>query len=571
MMLEAGNGKKICFAGDTVVKKPFAIGQSLKNVLKSHDIAVFNLEGAFSRLCQPLSKAGSHILLKAEYLARLAECFNVATLANNHVMDFQVEGLKTTIEECKKAGIHTVGAGFNVKEAFAALDIDNCRIISVAEHEFGGAEENKAGIATVDKPHEIYNAIRKGCELGKQVFIVSHGGSELVSIPPPYLRERYKLWIDYGASAVIGNHPHVVQGYELYKGRPVFYSLGNFIFIENDSFDNFPNTKWSIVVSLDTSTGNIQIIPVKSDSGNTIDVAEDKKRYAEELAWLCELLTPENYLKLYEQTAVELYKTRYSGLPVTEVKDAEILLHYLRCDAHRSMIECGLVQLIDEFANSKSTASLEKLYDFFYGFCAKNMQMCAEERQLLCAVLKGKNRYLETGSGFSTMWSSRFVREVVSVEARKPWYEKLKEYLQKYGINNVQLNLFPPEPCAYYEDGKEKWNNRHTVEGSDYGTDEEFKGYLKGIEQLLDRYDFDVVLVDGHVRQQVVEMLVKKNFKGTVLLHDVIPKRDYMNRPILELEGVEVVRQARTLAELRLGKCNSVEKNECVSQVNTIF
>ena len=561
-MPESGNIKKICFAGDTAAKEPVVISPSLKNILKSHDIAVLNFEGAFSKLRQPLSKAGSHILLKTEYFAPLAECFNVATLANNHVMDYQIEGLRATIEGCEKAGVQTVGAGFNLQEAFTPLDIGNCRIISVAEHEFGGAGENKAGIATVDRPSEIYKVIKEGCELGKQVFIASHGGSELISIPPPYLRERYKLWIDYGACGVIGNHPHVVQGYELYKGRPIFYSLGNFVFIKDDSFNDLPNAQWSIVVSLDVSTGDIQIIPVQSDGSGTIDVIEDKNKYTQELARLCDLLKPENYLELYRKTAAELYKIRYPGLPCTSVHSAQVLLHYLRCDAHRSMIQSGLVGVIDELNNNVSSDPCKQIDNFannksndsLYEFCAKKMQMCTEEQQLLYAVLKGKKRYLEIGSGFSTIWSSRFVREVVSVEARKPWYEKLKEYLQKYGINNVQLNLFPPEPCAYYEDGKEKWNNRHTPEGSDYGTAEEFEGYLKRIEQLLDRYDFDVVLVDGHVRQQVVEMLVKKNFKGAVLLHDVMPERDYMNRSILELEGVEVVKQAKTLAELRLGQ-----------------
>ncbi|MBW8001523.1 MAG: hypothetical protein FVQ80_05825 [Planctomycetes bacterium] len=362
-MLESGNIRKICFAGDTAVGGPIAIGPSLKDILKSHDIAVLNFEGAFSKLGQPLSKAGSHILLEEKYFAPLAECFNVATLANNHVMDYQAEGLGATIEGCEKAGIQTVGAGFNLKETFAPLDIGNCRIISVAEHEFGGAEENKAGIATVDRLSEIYKAIKDGCELGKQVFIVSHGGSELISIPPPYLRERYKLWIDYGACGVIGNHPHVVQGYELYKGRPIFYSLGNFVFIKDDSFDDLPNAQWSIVVSLDVSTGNIQIIPVKSDGG-MVDVIKDKSSYTQELARLCDLLKPENYLDLYQETAAELYKIRYPGLPCDCVHSAQVLLHYLRCDAHRSMIESGLVGMIDELDNNVSSVSGKQIDNF---------------------------------------------------------------------------------------------------------------------------------------------------------------------------------------------------------------
>jgi len=186
----------------------------------------------------------------------------------------------------------------------------------------------------------------------------------------------------------------------------------------------------------------------------------------------------------------------------------------------------------------------------FYDLCEEKMQMLPEERQFLKEVLQNRKSFLEIGTGYSTLWCSQFVQQVASVEARRPWFEEIESYLKKYGIDNVDLHLLPPEPCAYYDDGREKWNNRDIAEGSDYGLTEEFTGYLEGIEQLIDNNHFDVVLVDGHVRKQIIEMLSRKRFKGIILLHDVMPERDYLNRPILALNGVKIINQVKTFGEL---------------------
>jgi hypothetical protein len=185
-------------------------------------------------------------------------------------------------------------------------------------------------------------------------------------------------------------------------------------------------------------------------------------------------------------------------------------------------------------------------------YCASKMQMSVKERKFLADVLKGANSYLEIGSGFSTIWSSQFVPKIVSVEARKKWYWNIKNLMQKLEINNVEYHLLEPESCAYYEDGIEKWVKRDSPEGSDYGKTEEFTGQLKGVDELLNSHSFDVVLVDGQVRKQTIELLIAHKFKGRVLLHDVTPERDYMNREIWALDEVKIVNQAESLAELKL-------------------
>jgi len=337
---------RLLFVGDTVPNKPFELGRSLRGLCFEHDVRVFNLEGAFSRLRKPLFKAGPHLLLEPNFFSEVTECFNIATLANNHVMDFGDEGLDTTILQCKKAGISTVGAGLNLGAAFSPLDIGNCRIISVAEHEFGAAGEDKAGIATVDRQNEVFEIIKQGRESGKFVAVVAHGGTELIPIPPPYLRQRYRLWIEYGANLIIGNHPHVVQGFELYKGKPIFYSLGNFFF-SNDSFRLYPNAHWSIAVSIDIANNNIRAIPIHCDENNIVDIATDNQ-YEGEFTRLCNLLKSDNYFDMYSSIASELYKSWYPRLSTTSREDAALLLHYLRCDAHRNLVQTELSHRIGE-------------------------------------------------------------------------------------------------------------------------------------------------------------------------------------------------------------------------------
>lgn len=176
------------------------------------------------------------------------------------------------------------------------------------------------------------------------------------------------------------------------------------------------------------------------------------------------------------------------------------------------------------------------------------MQMSPRERVYAASLLDSKS-FLEIGSGYSTLWFSQFARRIVSVETRKKWYENILKLINQNNVTNVELLLFPPEPCAYDENGQETWNNRNNAQGSDYGTEEEFSGYLLGIERLLTNADFDVVLVDGNVRELVIKLLRDRKFQGVILLHDVLPERDYLNKTILTMEGMKLVRQVESLVE----------------------
>lgn len=351
--------EKLLFVGDVVPNAPFEFGVGVKRLCKEHSWRIFNLEGSFSFRDSPipLFKAGPNLLLDESYFTPILENFNIAVLANNHTTDFCEEGLYQTITVCKDMELYTVGAGKNIEEAFCPIITKDCLIISVAEHEFGGASENKYGIATVEETARIYSAIRDGKECAKYVIVVAHGGAELISIPPPYLRKRYKTWIDYGADLIIGNHPHVPQGKEVYKEKNIFYSLGNFAFPTFETYlseievSEYPDCTWSIAVSVDIEQNEVKVIPIRPkiiEKGFKIcisDRIQDKVRFKS----LCDQIVSPDYFENYKKISEKLYLEWYDGrLKVGDKDDVAYLLHLFRREAHRDIIQTELSRRIGE-------------------------------------------------------------------------------------------------------------------------------------------------------------------------------------------------------------------------------
>jgi poly-gamma-glutamate synthesis protein (capsule biosynthesis protein) len=345
--MAAENAEKIVFVGDTAPNVPFDYSPSLKSFLLGHNLRLCNLEGAFSDNKNKLFKAGSYVLLEEEYFDKVSNVFNVVSLANNHTMDYGAEGLSKTIDLCKASGVQTAGAGLNRAEAFKPAIAGNCSIIAVAENEFGAAGNFRAGVATVDNELEINQLIGEQKKLGHFIIIVAHGGSETIEVPPPYIRQRYKLWVEYGADLIIGSHPHVVQGYETYKNKFIFYSLGNFAFF-SDSFKQYPDSQWSIAVSVDIKNCKVKVFTLSADEDRIIDFVS-KEEIHQKFQYISGVLNSPQYENLYRKFASELYLERYGRLKPNNKYDAALLLHYFRCDAHKNMIQTVLSGTINEF------------------------------------------------------------------------------------------------------------------------------------------------------------------------------------------------------------------------------
>ncbi|ABB33734.1 Capsule synthesis protein, CapA [Geobacter metallireducens RCH3] len=204
--------------------------------LRRGDIAMGNLEA-------PLTERGTEYRDKtyrfrtnpiaAAALKRAG--FSVLTLANNHMMDYGNEGLQDTLATLSRHGIAHTGAGASLAEARreAVVSVRGKRIAFLAysltfPSEFY-AGPNRPGTAPGYAPH-VREDIRRAKAEADYVVVSFHWGAERAEFPKQYQTETARLAIDAGADAIIGHHPHVLQGIEFYRGKPILYSLGNFAF-----------------------------------------------------------------------------------------------------------------------------------------------------------------------------------------------------------------------------------------------------------------------------------------------------------------------------------------------------
>ncbi|MBH5318220.1 CapA family protein [Paenibacillus sp. GSMTC-2017] len=206
--------------------------------LSEPDLLAGNLELPITKRGTPL--VGNKYVYKGlpEALPALRDAgFDVFSLANNHALDQGVEGMVDTMTHLDEAGISHMGTGNNDTEAFAPVikEVNGIKVayigvsnvIPFAEQK---ADRNVAGIAETYETTRTVKAIKSAKEKADIVVLMVHWGVMGADMPEPYQKNNARIYIDAGADLVIGSHPHVLQGFEKYKGKWIAYSLGNFVF-----------------------------------------------------------------------------------------------------------------------------------------------------------------------------------------------------------------------------------------------------------------------------------------------------------------------------------------------------
>ena len=244
IMLGRSVGRRLQKAGS--YKYAFS---AVEDVLKRGDIVFANLESPITASTHGLS-ADKKIVLKSSpdaMEAIVSGGFNLLSLSNNHIMDYYDTGLKDTMALLDKNGIMYFGAGKNREEAarpvlmekngykiglLAYTDMANIVYEGNPSISFAAGDE-KAGVI----PRDYETARQAVAKLRSSVdlLIVSlHWGvEESFTITPEQIDFARKL-LDDGADMILGHHPHQFQGIEIYKGKPILYSMGNFMFDQND-------------------------------------------------------------------------------------------------------------------------------------------------------------------------------------------------------------------------------------------------------------------------------------------------------------------------------------------------
>ncbi len=161
--------------------------------------------------------------------------FTVVSLANNHTLDYGAEGLAQTVETLDAAGIRHAGAGADLAAARqpAILEANGQRVaflaysITLPDNFYAGHNRPGTAFAREEQVREDIIAARKQADI---VLVSFHWGQEGKTELRDYQTRMGHLAIDSGAAAVIGHHPHILQGIERYKDGIILYSLGNFTF-----------------------------------------------------------------------------------------------------------------------------------------------------------------------------------------------------------------------------------------------------------------------------------------------------------------------------------------------------
>lgn len=231
VLLSRNVGAKIDAAKDVAL--PFA---QLQNLLSRSDIAFGNLECPLSDSTVPI-RQGLVFRCLTRYVAGLVTAgFDVLGTANNHAFDQGRDQLAFTTDYLKSQNILAAGTGQDFGQAHTAQVLKRNNILygflsySYSAHN-DGQRSTDPQIATMDNLEALKNDIWAARGHTADVIIVNmHAGTEYTRAPNAEQIAFAHAAIDTGADVVVGEHPHWIQDIEIYKGRPIFYSLGNFVF-----------------------------------------------------------------------------------------------------------------------------------------------------------------------------------------------------------------------------------------------------------------------------------------------------------------------------------------------------
>lgn len=341
------------------------IFESVTPFFNANDLNVLDLECPMTTSSSKINKTGPHIKSHPNTAAILnhLNCKLVAT-ANNHFKDYGWQGMKETYESLTKHSVNWLGSGESFEEASKVFywkkDDLKVAFINIAENEWTTTTDKNPGCNPLDLVN-VFNAIQEAKNKADFVIIIAHGGHEHYELPSPRMKKWYRFFVDAGASAVIGHHTHIISGNEIYKGAPIFYSLGNFCF-DWEGLRNLPWNKGMMVrLNLEKNqpiTFELSFV-LQNDGTPTVTMisGNEKKELEEHIFSLNKTIADDKLLedsfqkyieswKPLMNTWIQPYKGKYlpslykKGLLPSIVSKNKKLLYtnLIRCEAHRDIL-----------------------------------------------------------------------------------------------------------------------------------------------------------------------------------------------------------------------------------------
>ena len=267
--------------------RPFS---RMQGVLLSVAFAFGNLESPFS--VSPAAKPSANRLVfgaPPESLTGLMGAgFTVLNLANNHSLDQGSAGLFRTTRILDQNAIQHVGAGSDLDHAWqpAIVCANGLRVAfvgaSYASLNDMGAARN-ALVARIEDRARLTRALTGLHTRADFVVVTMHAGNEYTHKPNQAQIDFARAAIDAGADLVVGAHSHWVQSFESYKGKPVFYGLGNFVFDQDWSRETTQGLTLRVALvktpeAASATLERIKLLPVIIEHASTPRLANARER-----------------------------------------------------------------------------------------------------------------------------------------------------------------------------------------------------------------------------------------------------------------------------------------------------
>jgi len=258
--------------------------EAVRDIISQADLAIGTLNATISDIPVHTGCIRTYLLVgsseNADALQRAG--FDVMSVATNHIKNC---GLPTcgdqaffdTLANLRRVGILPVGAGNNHAEAMqpVVVEVNGVRfgIVSLGHIEpMAFAGEDTPGIAVLNEEN-IYAAVAAAREVSDVVIFMPHWGPEDAATPTWIQRNLAKVIVEAGADLVVGNHTHVVQGYQELGGVPVFYGLGNFVFDQTWARDHSQGVILKVMYQ-GTKYLGFELIPTHVDQSGHVTIAD---------------------------------------------------------------------------------------------------------------------------------------------------------------------------------------------------------------------------------------------------------------------------------------------------------
>ena len=401
MKIRFGNGNtlfRVVLAGDIcpggingkVETENYAgVLADVRDFILGGDLRLVQWETPTAAVPAPIVKSGPNLNSAKESIGILtAAGFNIAMLANNHIGDHGPDAVLESIDDLRKRGLKTVGAGKDLESARTPL-IENVAgktvaIFNFAENEFGGAKTARPGSAPQDPLRDVAD-VAAAAQKYDFVIVTLHGGHEHNPFPSPRLVQYCRAFADAGASLVFNCHTHCPEGFENRNGTPIIYSPGNFYFPKAEKYDGLWRYGYLVRCGFgENGATELELLPYFFDNEKVTpldpEAAECFERYMEKLC--APIRDPARLQQLFESWSAHYGKYRLGTLTTSlppgnawldMVHDRTIrglamrVRNLFTCEAHCDMLKC-LLRLAEEERVEQAAEGLAEIRELQQGF-----------------------------------------------------------------------------------------------------------------------------------------------------------------------------------------------------------